>query len=236
MECERRHLFALARVVGDVATGAEEHPVGDAIGRPEMFDHEVEERAASRAHPRLLGLHQAVGPKPNREGREAVEEGADLVEAARRAVVADGPFEAGRARQGELRLRRHQAGHFDRIFDGAASGSTSRMTELHEDGERSRHPVHPLREQLNAGRRIHGAEDLEAGVAQLRRGSIFTPGGSVTSLAISTRRTPAASITRACATVAALMPHAPASSWRRQSWGAIVVFPCGASSTPWFAQ
>ncbi len=46
------------------------------------------------------------------------------------------------------------------------------------------------------------------------------------------RPTPNDRATCTCHGVARVMPHAPASSWRDQICGAIVVFPCGASSTP----
>jgi hypothetical protein len=39
-------------------------------------------------------------------------------------------------------------------------------------------------------------------------------------------------MTVSCATVAAVIAHAPASSWRRIRAGAIEVLPCGASETP----
>ena len=75
----------------------------------------------------------------------------------------------------------------------------------------------PLREQLHAVRRIHGAEDLDAGITQLRRDP--SHGGRVGHLVGDQDPSRAeAIITRACATVAAVIPHAPASSWRRQSW------------------
>ena len=43
---------------------------------------------------------------------------------------------------------------------------------------------------------------------------------------------PAATATHSCVPVATVIPHAPASSWRRQRSGAIVVLPCGARRTP----
>lgn len=59
-----------------------------------------------------------------------------------------------------------------------------------------------------------------------------TAAASVTALAISTVATPASTATSACQGVATEIPHAPASSSRCHSAGAMVVLPCGASSTP----
>ena len=69
-------------------------------------------------------------------------------------------------------------------------------------------------------------------VAAARR---WRPGpiGAITWLAIRQWRAPDSSPTRACVTLAKLMPQAPASSCAATSCGDIVVLPCGASSTPW---
>jgi len=51
--------------------------------------------------------------------------------------------------------------------------------------------------------------------------------------AISRRVAPCSKATAHCTAVASVMPQAPASSWRRNSAGVIVVLPCGANCAPW---
>ena len=60
--------------------------------------------------------------------------------------------------------------------------------------------------------------------------------GSVRLLASWSRRTPNSRATISCAKLATVMPHAPRLSCSAHSCGAMVVFPCGASSTPWEAH
>ncbi|MCY1544310.1 hypothetical protein D9M68_801850 [compost metagenome] len=65
--------------------------------------------------------------------------------------------------------------------------------------------------------------------------SIWMPARSsslTTWLAINVRRAPAATPTASWVTVAKVSPHAPASSWRWNSCGDMVVLPCGARSMP----
>jgi hypothetical protein len=81
-----------------------------------------------------------------------------------------------------------------------------------------------------------------------RRGGGGRPGGgggggpgpgaprSTSWLARRRRRTPKWRYTLACATVATVIPQAPAWSWRSTSCGDMVVLPCGAMSTAWSRQ
>src|SRR3954451_4762804 len=62
-----------------------------------------------------------------------------------------------------------------------------------------------------------------------------TAAGSTTPCAISSRVAPKARITRACATLATVNPHAPRRAWAAANWGAMVVFRCGANSMSWSA-
>jgi len=55
----------------------------------------------------------------------------------------------------------------------------------------------------------------------------------MTALATSTRPTPNERATASWWTLATVIPQAPESSWAAQSWGAIVVLPCGARAIPW---
>ena len=165
---ERRDAFVHPGVGGDVPPRSQEQAVGDTAGRPQMVDDEVEERAAAGTHPRLLGLHETVGSETSRQGPEAIEERADLVQALRRAVAADGSLEAGRAIQGDFGSAPREGSDLECVLHRPAAGAAAIVAELHQDGKRSRGCREPLRQELHGPPGIHGTDDLQIGIVELR--------------------------------------------------------------------
>ena len=97
------------------------------------------------------------------------------------------------------------------------------MLEQHRQGPRRRTSIERLVDDLDPRHRVDVAEDLETLGDRARQ-----PGdlGWHDHLVGDQHPTdPAARIVAACHAVAAVIAHAPSSSWRRNSTGAIVVLP-----------
>ena len=102
--------------------------------------------------------------------------------------------------------------------------------ELDQHAQRRSHARHRAPSRPRPSRR--GSRRRAPGPRRARARASAISGAPTSWLARITRRAPAARITASCATVAAVIAHAPASSWRRISCGASVVLPCGASARP----
>ena len=126
---------------------------------------------------------------------------------------------------GELEPRRggDRVGHGERLLGGAAARARAAELDQHAAAAAPRPRRAPARPRPSRpGKHLESARSRSS-QRDLRRATSW--------LASITRRAPASRITASCGTLAAVIAHAPASSWRRISAGAIEVLPCGASET-----